>query len=115
MAIKVLIERKVKAGHEDLVWHMLRDLRSQAVRQKGYLYGETWRSLDNPRIFLVASTWGAREYWEAWVDDDFRRNTELRISAFLRKPSISRVYEELTTFPSSNAASIRTGRGRFGR
>ena len=61
MAIKVLIERRVKAGHEDLVWEMLRDLRGQAVRQKGYLYGETWRSLDNPRIFLVSSTWGRRE------------------------------------------------------
>ena len=53
MAIKVLIERRVKAGHEDLVWEMLRDLRGQAIRQKGYLYGETWRSLDSPRIFLV--------------------------------------------------------------
>ena len=50
MAIKVLIERKIQAGHEDLVWNMLRKLRSEAVRQKGYLYGETWRSLDNPRI-----------------------------------------------------------------
>ena len=114
MAVKVLIERKVKAGHEDLVWSMLRDLRSQAVRQKSYLYGETWRSLDNPRIFLVSSTWGAREYWEAWVNDDFRRSTELRISAFLRKPSTIRVYEELTTFPSSDAATIRTGGRRFG-
>ena len=27
MAIKVLIERRVEAGHEDIVWEMLRDLR----------------------------------------------------------------------------------------
>ena len=112
MAVKVLIERKIKAGHEDLVWNMLRDLRSQAVRQKGYLYGETWRSLDNPRIFLVSSTWGSREYWDAWVKDDFRRNVELRISAFLRKPSTIRVYEELTTFPSLDTESKRAGRTR---
>ena len=59
MAIKVLIERKVKAGYEVLVCNMLRDLRSQTVRRQGYLYGETWRSLDNPRIFLVSSTWGS--------------------------------------------------------
>ena len=51
MAVKVHIERSVKADHEDLVWNMLRELRSHAFRQKGCLYGETWRSLDNPRIF----------------------------------------------------------------
>ena len=50
MAIKVLIERTVKAGREELVWDILRDLRGEAVRQRGYLYGETWRSLDNPRV-----------------------------------------------------------------
>ena len=100
MAVKVLIERTVKAGYEALVWEMLRDLRGQAVRQKGYLYGETWRSLDNPRIFMVSSTWGSREYWEIWAKDDFRRNMELRISAFLRKSSTVRVYEEMTTLPT---------------
>ena len=56
MAIKVLIERTVKAGREELVWDILRDLRGEAVRQRGYLYGETWRSLDNPRVFMVSST-----------------------------------------------------------
>ena len=100
MAIKVLIERKVKAGYEVLVWNMLRDLRSQTVGQQGYLYGETWRSMDNPRIFLVSSTWGSREYWEAWSNDEYRKQVELRISAFLRKPTTIRVFEELTTLPA---------------
>lgn len=103
MAVKVLIERTVKAGHEGPVWEMLRDLRGQAVRQKGYLYGETWRSLDNPRVFLVSSTWGSREYWDDWVNDPYRRNVELRISAFLRKPSTIKVYEELATLPNPAA------------
>ena len=73
MTIKVLIERKAKAGYEESVWNLLRDLRSQAVRQRGYLYGETWRSVDDPRIFVVVSVWGDRQYWEKWVEDDFRR------------------------------------------
>ena len=104
MAVKVLIERHVKAGYEELVWEMLRELRGEAVRQKGYLYGETWRSLDNPRVFLVTSTWGRREYWDTWVEDDFRRNTEVRISAFLRKPGTIRVFEESPTLPTAEAA-----------
>ncbi len=99
MAVKVLIERRVKKGYEELVWDMLRDLRGQAVRQKGYLYGETWRSLDDPRVFLVSSTWGCREYWEVWVNDDFRKRMEERIRAYLRKTGTIRVFEELSTLP----------------
>ena len=39
MGVKVVLERTVKAGYENIVWEKLRDLRSQAVRQWGYMYG----------------------------------------------------------------------------
>ena len=110
MAIKVLIERRVRAGHEELVWEMLRDLRGQAVRQKGYLYGETWRSLDNPRIFLVSSTWGRREYWDDWVDDEFRQKREEKIQTYLRKPSTIRIFEEMTTLPTFDLEKVKNQR-----
>ena len=61
------------------MWDILRDLRGEAVRQRGYLYGETWRSLDNPRVFMVSSTWGHADYWENWVRDDFRVKMEAKI------------------------------------
>ena len=110
MAVKVLIERRVKAGHEELVWEMLRDLRGQAVRQKGYLYGETWRSLDSPRVFLVSSTWGRREYWDAWVNDDFRTKMEERIRTYLRKAGTIRVFEELATLPPNDTKRAKKQR-----
>ncbi len=110
MAIKVLIERRVRAGHEELVWDMLRDLRGQAVRQKGYLYGETWRSLDNPRIFLVSSTWGRREYWDSWVEDEFRQKREEKIKSYLRKPSTIRIFEEMTTLPTFDLETVKNQR-----
>jgi len=112
MALKVLIERQVRAGYEELVWEMLRDLRGQAVRQKGYLYGETWRSLDNPRLFMVSSTWGSREYWEAWVQDDFRRKMEEKIAQYLRKPETVRRFEELTTLTTPEMSPVRRKGGR---
>ena len=99
MAIKVLIERTVKAGREGLVWDMLRDLRGEAVRQRGYLYGETWRSLDNPRVFLVSSTWGPADYWENWVRDDFRVKMEAKIKPYLRKSGRIRIWRKSQPFP----------------
>lgn len=110
MAVKVLIERWVKAGHEAAVWEMLRDMRSMAVRQRGYLYGETWRSLDNPRIFIVASTWGRREYWESRANDEFRRKMEERIGLMLRRPTTIKVFEEVTTLPGPDEPASGDGR-----
>ena len=107
MAVKILIERQVKAGHEELVWELLRDLRGQAVRMKGYLYGETWRSLDNPRVYLVSSTWGRREYWDEWVDDEFRRKKEEQIRPYLRKSSTIKIFEELTTLPTPEFQPVK--------
>lgn len=103
MAVKVLIERRVKTGHEEIVWQMLRDLRGQAVRQKGYLYGETWRSMDEPAVFMVSSTWGCREYWDTWVNDEFRRRIENRIRPYLRREVAIRVFEEVSTLPDHDA------------
>ena len=109
MTVKVLIERWAKAGHEETVWEMLRDLRSQAVRQRGYLYGETWRSADNPRVFVVISVWGSREYWEIWANDEFRRGMDVRINQMLRKPSTARVFEEAATLPMQHGPGIAPG------
>ena len=108
MAVKVIIERWVRAGQEETVWEMLRDLRSEAVRKRGYLYGETWRSLENPRVFMVISVWGRLEYWECWVNDEFRRKMNERIDRLLRKPSTARIFEELTTFPTPEPNSAKS-------
>jgi len=99
MAVKVLIERWVKAGFENAVWERLRDLRSQAVRQRGYLYGETWRSLDDPRVFMVLSVWGSRGHWETWFHDEFRRKIDDTINTMLRRPCTIKVFEDVFTLP----------------
>ena len=113
MGVKVFLERTVRAGYENTVWEKLRDLRSQAVRQRGYMYGETWRSMDNPRTFVVVSVWGTREHWETWANDGFRRKMDESINPMLRKPCTIRVFEEVTTLPplgQNNSKRARSSR-----
>ena len=88
MPAKVLIERFVRGGYEGIVWDMLRQIRSEAVRTRGYIYGETWRSSENPRIFMVLSVWASLEYWRSWSQDTFRLKVEDRMAPMLRKPSV---------------------------
>ena len=109
MAVKVFIERRVKAGFENTVWEMLRDLRSEAVRQRGYMYGETWRSLEDPKIFVVVSVWGTQEHWERWFNDEFRMKLDERINQMLRSPSTARLFQEVSTLPTPE---LERGNGR---
>ena len=94
MTVKVLVERWVKAGYESTVWDTLRQLRAEAVRSRGYIYGETWRSVDNPRVFVVLSVWASLEHWRTWADGEFRRKIEDRITPLLRRPTIIRFFED---------------------
>ena len=94
MAVKVLIERTVRKGYDPYVWNMLRALRSEALHQKGYLYGETWRSIQNPRVLVNVSTWGTREHWDVWSATPFKQKMEERLVPMLTKPSRVQVFEE---------------------
>jgi heme-degrading monooxygenase HmoA len=94
MAVKVLIERTALNGHEDTLAEMIRRVRAEAVRQKGYMYGETWRSVDNPRMIMVLSVWGTREHWEAWQLSDVRHALEKRMYEWQNGPPVVRVYQD---------------------
>ena len=67
---------------------------------EGLSIRETWRSLDDPRVFMVSSTWGHREYWDAWLNDNFRKRMEDRIRPYLRKQVTIRVFEEVSALPT---------------
>lgn len=94
MVIKVLIERWAREGYEDMVWHMVREMRAEAVRTRGYLYGETWRSVENPRILMILSVWSSEEHWHSWDQSEFRRKVEERMSRMLRKATTVRIFTD---------------------
>lgn len=94
MAVKVLVERTAHAGMERALPALLRQLRAEAMHQPGYLYGETWRSVQRPQTFLVVSTWSSPDHWRAWEKDPVRQKIEAKIGAFLTKRPTIRIFEE---------------------
>ena len=67
MAIGVLIKRVTKPGDNAkvLLPHII-ELRALAVRQPGYISGETFFNLDRPEECLVIGRWTSLEYWQQW-------------------------------------------------
>jgi heme-degrading monooxygenase HmoA len=92
MAIRVIIERQVIPGNELQLNSLLMSLRGKAMHAKGYISGETLRSLIDPNTFIVISTWNSLEDWKAWEQDDERKKIQQKIDELLRTPSIHKVY-----------------------
>ena len=63
MAVKILIQRKVKPGKEKELYETVRELRSMAIHAEGYISGETLCSIEDPSVRLVISTWKSLEDW----------------------------------------------------
>ena len=93
MSIKVIIERKVSHEGRGQVEELLKDLRIKAVRQAGYVTGETLFSVDDPSEHVVISTWESLRAWKAWEKNRERAKIEDKIEELLEYRSKTSVYE----------------------
>jgi heme oxygenase (mycobilin-producing) len=93
MAIKVLIYRKIKPGKEKELSEAVRALRFKAMVAPGYISGETLRSVEDPSIQLVISTWKSIEDWNNWFNTRARQAFEEKIDVILEEPTKIAPYE----------------------
>lgn len=93
MVIKVLIYRKIKPGKEQELSEAIRDIRSKAAHAPGFISGETLRSLRDPSVHLVISTWKSFEDWSNWNDTPERKAFQKRIDAVLAEPAAINLYQ----------------------
>jgi heme-degrading monooxygenase HmoA len=92
MAIRVLIERKIVPENQPLLSSLLMRLRSKAMQAKGYISGETLRSLQDPNEYLVICTWNSLDDWKKWEAEKERQEIQSQIDSLLRAPALQRVF-----------------------
>lgn len=92
MAVRVLIEREILPGKEGRMVELLYRLRRRAMKQDGYISGQTLYAVDNPRRVLVISTWRSLEDWSGWAEDPVRTEIEEKVNSILIAPASYRVY-----------------------
>ncbi len=91
MAIGVLIKRVTKYGDNAkvLLPHIIRAL---AVRQPGYISGETFFNLNRVEECLVISRWTALEFWQKWLRDPRRIELNQNIEKHLETKPEYNIY-----------------------
>ena len=92
MAIKVIIRRRVPKEKEVDLLPLLVELRSKAMRQPGFITGETLVNVDKPEEYLVIGTWQSADFWKAWASSSERAEVQNRIDALLGEKTDYSVY-----------------------
>ena len=83
MAVKVVIRRIVPEDRVKDLAPLLRQLRTRATLQPGYISGETLRRLDKTDEFLAISTWETAELWNRWAKSQERNEVQGKIDTIL--------------------------------
>ena len=92
MLVKIFIKRRFKKGKVKEINALLRDFRSGAMTQPGYVSGETLVAHDDPQNVLVIGTWQNMESWLAWKDNQRRKDFETMLEVYQEGPTVYESY-----------------------
>jgi heme-degrading monooxygenase HmoA len=93
MAVKILIKRRLPLEKAQYIVSIFRQLRMLAIEQEGYISSETLRSMENPREFLVISTWRSLEDWQRWFNSSQRKELHSKVDPLLEGGTTYEVYQ----------------------
>lgn len=85
--VRVVIEHKVKDIQlvEKFI-DVIREVRNEAMKQKGFITGETLVNIDDPTNVLVLSTWESSDDWNGWDTAEIRLKLKPQINELLSEP-----------------------------
>ncbi len=81
MAVKILIKRSIGQDVAPFLRPLILELRAHAMKQPGYISGETLKCIDRPGEYLVISTWDSLDDWHRWLNSGERQELEHKIDS----------------------------------
>jgi heme-degrading monooxygenase HmoA len=95
MAVKILIKRSIGQEVAPMVRPLIVELRAHAMRQPGYISGETLKCIDRPGEYLVISTWKSLDEWDKWLNSQERKILEDKIDSITGRETEYNAYVQL--------------------
>jgi heme-degrading monooxygenase HmoA len=87
MAVRVFIRRKIKAGQLEKAFEILKRFRSGAMKQPGYVSGETLVDHYDSRNITIISSWETVDDWIRWQESEAREINESELEDYLEAPT----------------------------
>lgn len=98
MPTKILIKRRFQKGGTREIVALLNDMRSKAMSQAGYVSGQTLVNPEDPRDFLVISSWQSLESWRKWKESTARKSLDAMLEVYQDRPTVYEEYVHGTPF-----------------
>jgi heme-degrading monooxygenase HmoA len=95
MAVKILIKRSIGQEVASVVRPLIVELRAHAMKQPGYISGETLKCIERPGEYLVISTWQSLDEWNKWLNSQDRKILEDKIDSITGKSTEYTAYVQL--------------------
>ncbi|MFC3151154.1 antibiotic biosynthesis monooxygenase family protein [Litoribrevibacter euphylliae] len=84
--IRVLIERNIMDGLDDIYEESVRNILQSAIQAPGFLAGESMKDASNPRRRLTLSKWRSQQDWINWLNSNERTEIMYKIDPMLSEP-----------------------------
>jgi heme-degrading monooxygenase HmoA len=92
MSVKIVIERKFKEAPTEENLKVIDEIRVKALRDRGYIGGETVVNADDGREVLVFSAWSSVDDWKTWYTRKDWEKLEKRLAPHLEGPAKIRIF-----------------------
>lgn len=86
MSVKIMIERQFKEAVDPDILEIIDEIRIKALRDRGYIGGETIVNCDNPKEVLVISAWASVDDWKRWYEKKEWEELEKKLLRRLAEP-----------------------------
>lgn len=84
---RILIKRKFRRDTSNEIVALLNKIRSAAMKQSGYISGETLINYEEPHDISVLCTWQNIENWLSWKENPERKQYEAMLEVFQIGPT----------------------------
>lgn len=111
MSVKLIIERKFKNIVDQKYLDIIDEIRAIALRQRGYVGGETYVNLDDEQEVVVLSAWSDLDDWKNWLENQERAKLEDQLTPHLQEPAKVRTLLPRADFAKRAFAKYRQGSG----
>ena len=92
--VKIIVERHLRPGKEPDFVTLLTELWLKAMPMRGYITGETLRSVGEPEVWLTISSWSDVSMWRNWKDSQERQEILKEIEPMLRAPARESIFQQ---------------------
>ena len=99
--IRVIIERRLNPGMHAEMENLLIERRTDAMKYKGYISGETLQSTSDLNHVIIISSWHDEGDWKAWYNSPERQAMDEKIRELLVEPEKVSMFEFVHTLGST--------------